>query len=95
MSIKYDAFKNIAIASYISQSDADNLIDKLNTSINNVNILKELNTDNVEPFIHPFVTISSLRSDTAISQDNTSDLGQISPAFDNNNYIVPIILSKG
>ena len=95
MSIKYDALKNIAIASYIRQSDAEKLLEKINTSIENTNILQELQTNDIEPFIHPFATISDLRQDNVTTQNNTVELGKIAPVFDYNNYIVPIILSKG
>ena len=71
-------------------SDASfELLNDINSIIEFMTPLKQIDTTNVAPLMHPMDFTQPLREDQAINENVSSKLGNIAVEFENNFYIVP------
>lgn len=93
MSITLDKLKKLADLAYLSTDDATQLLHETNVILSEIDILRNINTDNIEPLLHPVSTHQTLRmQDYASSYNWVNELASIAPLFVDDHYLVPTVI---
>lgn len=91
--------KKIADAACLSLDADDDITLKLaqdiNTIMDYVGQLKNINTCNTPPLIHPLNGYQPLLPDESTDTDCTDKLAPIAPSFSDNLYLVPKVIQTG
>lgn len=74
--------------------DMDTLSNEINSIINFVEHLREINTEGVAPLFHPMDLHQRLREDIVTEEDCLSELAEIAPLFEDV-YLVPKVIDAG
>jgi len=74
--------------------ETTNLCDDLNDIIYFINQLTQVNTEGVEPLMHPVDSQQSLRPDEPKNGNTTEHLARIAPQFSEGLYLVPKVIDS-
>lgn len=94
MTINSNILKKTMKKAYISlnEQELEIVLAKIKNILEDSQILKNINTENIEPLIHPIKNVQSLRKDVITNNNNIQELEKIAPQFANGCYLVPNIL---
>lgn len=96
MTISDNELKNIAALAYlkINPTDAQHLINSINTLTNIAEKLRQIDTTNVQPLLHPLDLTQRLRKDEVSEKNEAAELKKVAPEFYQEFYIVPKIVEN-
>lgn len=96
MKDKEEIFNKISSLAYIKETgeNAKVLANDIDTIINYINKLQEVNTDMIKPLSHPFDMTQPLRDDISHEQNHINEFAKIAPLFTDNQYLVPKVLDS-
>lgn len=94
--VKVEEVKHIAALARLkfSQKELLNYTEQLNKVLSYMEKLNELNTDNVEPFLHPLEAQNVFRQDELIPHLSTEEALKNAPDRDDKYFLVPKVISK-
>ena len=94
MSIAIEQLKHLSTLAYleIDPATAPALIADINSIINFVDHLRSVDTNNIQPLMHPMDVVQRLRPDEPHECNTTTQLGNIAPQFEDNLYLVPKVI---
>lgn len=84
--------KHLSKLAYLNTDTSPKLVEDLNAIIHFVDQLKQVDTNNVQPLMHPIDTKQFLRADEPLVNDVSESLSKIAPQFENQLYVVPKVL---
>ena len=97
MSEKKTQLDQIASLAYIQFDESQN--EKMSNDVDKimkfVETLQTINTDEIEPLMHPLDMNQRLRKDTPDNTSYVSELKKIAPAFEDDHYLVPKVIDAG
>lgn len=76
-------------------SDAQQLNQDINSIMDFVEQLRQVDTQGVQPLYHPFALHQRLRPDVITEKDCIAELEAMAPLFDEAHYLVPKVLEAG
>ncbi|OGV30956.1 MAG: hypothetical protein A3E88_00830 [Legionellales bacterium RIFCSPHIGHO2_12_FULL_35_11] len=95
MTITQEFLKKIAKMAYINEEDAANLFPKIKSTLEEIELLKNLDTSMIEPFTHPSSSYQYMRDDISQNNNHTDEFSNIAPSFTDGNFLVPNIMQNG
>lgn len=97
MTISLDELHAIAELAHLETNPDEmaTLSDEINSIINFVQHLREINTTGVAPLFHPMDLHQRLREDIVTEEDCLAELEEIAPLFDEQLYLVPKVIDAG
>jgi aspartyl-tRNA(Asn)/glutamyl-tRNA(Gln) amidotransferase subunit C len=86
-----DELKKIAALAHIEldKKSTEQFADDINSIMNFIEQLRQIDTTKVEPLLHPLNLKQRLRKDEAEQNDRRSDLAKVAPQFADDLYLVP------
>ncbi len=84
----------IASLAYLDVSSMPYLFDDVRVIMNYVAQLREIDTSDIVPLLHPLDLHQRLRGDEAIHTSYNSELSKIAPLFEDNLYLVPKVIER-
>lgn len=75
--------------------ETETLSNEINSIINFVEHLREIDTTGIAPLFHPMDLHQRLREDVVTEQDCLAELAKIAPLFENDHYMVPKVIDAG
>lgn len=94
MSITADDLEHLAHLSYLNAASVADQLGKCNAIIKQIERLQKINTSDVSPLNHPTSVTQFLRIDEANPLSNLHALAENAPLFDNDMYIVPLVIKE-
>lgn len=97
MTISQNDLNTISKLAYL-ENDADNaaqLMTEINSIMNFVEQITQVDTSGVLPLFHPMDLHQRLRPDSVTEADCLQELAEIAPLFDDSLYLVPKIIDTG
>lgn len=87
----------IASLAYIrfDESQNENMSNDVSKIMKFVETLQTINTDGIEPLMHPLDMNQRLRKDNPDNTNYVSDLKKIAPVFEDDHYLVPKVIDAG
>lgn len=73
----------------IDSSSTSQMTEDLNAIMNFVGQLRQVNTSNVAPLLHPLHIHQRLRTDAVNEEDHRRQLATLTPAFSDDLFLVP------
>ncbi|MBA2710413.1 MAG: Asp-tRNA(Asn)/Glu-tRNA(Gln) amidotransferase subunit GatC [Tatlockia sp.] len=96
MSLNEKDLEKIAHLAYLDfKSDSHQFVDDLNSIMNFVEQLREIDTKDIAPLFHPLDLVQRLRPDEITEKDCSTKLAEIAPAFEEGCYLVPKVIDSG
>jgi aspartyl-tRNA(Asn)/glutamyl-tRNA(Gln) amidotransferase subunit C len=92
MTLSPSQLQQLASLAYLSPSSM--LTAEISDIIGFINNLTEVDTTDIEPLRHPMDALQPLREDKAIPCHFNQALEKIAPAFQDNLYLVPQVLTS-
>lgn len=77
---------------HISESEADEVTNRIIDILALIDQMQSVDTDAVEPLAHPLDVVQRLRSDEVTEQDHRDELQTLAPDSRNGLYLVPKVL---
>ena len=75
--------------------EIETLSNEINSIINFVEQLREINTTGIAPLFHPMDLHQRLREDIVTEEDCLAELAEIAPLFEEGLYLVPKVIDSG
>lgn len=96
MTISINELHSIAELAHLETNpdEITTLSSEINSIINFVQHLREINTTGVAPLFHPMDLHQRLRDDQVTEEDCLAELAEIAPLFDEH-YLVPKVIDAG
>lgn len=94
MTISFTALQAIAQLAYLETNpeDIEKLAEEINSIIDFVQHLSEIDTSDVAPLFHPMDIHQPLRPDVISEDDCSIKLAEIAPCFEEKLYLVPKVI---
>lgn len=94
MSLSPEQLKQISNLAYleINPDWIPQLTEELNSIVNLVTLLQDVDTTGIEPLMHPIDNNQRLRTDDALPCNTIENLAKIAPQFKDNLYLVPKVI---
>lgn len=90
--ITQDELNKIATMSSLSSDDAKNLLNEVNSIMQCIEPLHQVNSLNVKPLNHPQDMLQRLRLDVESNENQVLNLAKIAPLFEDDLYLVPKVI---
>jgi aspartyl-tRNA(Asn)/glutamyl-tRNA(Gln) amidotransferase subunit C len=96
MTINVSDLQSIAQLAYLQTNpdDLDTLAHEINSIIDFVQQLSQVNTQGVMPLLHPMDLHQRLRNDEPTEENCLLQLAEIAPHFDQDLYLVPNVMDS-
>jgi aspartyl-tRNA(Asn)/glutamyl-tRNA(Gln) amidotransferase subunit C len=95
MAITLKSLQKIALMAHIDPKDAEMILPKTVSTLQDIEILKQVDTTNIEPLTHPSASHQYLRKDEVSNDSHIKELEDIAPSFEDGHFLVPNTLIKG
>jgi aspartyl-tRNA(Asn)/glutamyl-tRNA(Gln) amidotransferase subunit C len=94
MTISIKDLKNLNQLAYLKTNPDEEakLAEEVNSILNFVEQLKQIDTSKTEPLFHPMDMLQPLREDIISETDCLNQLDEIAPLFENSFYLVPQVI---
>lgn len=91
MSITLDELKKTAQLAYLDQEDAITLLSAFNNVLDQIDQLRNIDTQDIAPLTHPIPVTQPLREDKVITS-SIHELAAAAPIFIDHMYSVPTVI---
>lgn len=91
MSVTLAELEQTALLAYLDPQDAPSLLQACNNVFKQIDQLKNIDTEGVEPLTHPIQGIQYLREDHPV-MPSIHTLAAVAPVFSDDMYSVPTVI---
>ena len=95
MSSSEHELKKIAALAYLDTHNTPHLLDDVRAIMAYVDQLRQIDTTDITPLLHPLDLHQRLRADEVCEENHSVELAKIAPLFANHLYLVPKVIDTG
>ncbi len=95
MSTTENELKKIAALAFLDTHSAPHLLDDVRAMMNYIEQLRQIDTTDITPLLHPLDLHQRLRADEVCDESHAAELAKIAPLFANHLYLVPKVIDTG